>query len=320
MSFCAIISATLWVVLAVLVLCKVAAWILQPSYPVADVPNGVVLVTGASRGIGAGIAKVLHKNKYTVFAGVRQQKDYDKLAAGLRDPTPGALNPLHLDMNKPEDIDAAARTVSEFCEQHHLPFVALVNNAGTAVTAPIENTTPELLNDHFNVHIIGALRMTRALLPLLKKHHGRVISTGSCTIHVSPVGFWAYVTCKAAQRFFCTILRNELKPWGIAVTYLCIGTVVDSEINNDFRVSSLPADFVERWTGYDKLRDAYVRVMKYAYMFAFLKCEGVGASVLGLLRSRRPSFDCYIGMDSYMLWLLNYLPCWDHINYYASWM
>ena len=99
-------------------------FVLTPVYPVYR--EGAIVVSGASSGIGRDAAVELARLGYTVFAGVRKEKD----AASLKSEGIEGLRPVILDVTDPETIAATKATVSRFLEETQLPFVALINNAG----------------------------------------------------------------------------------------------------------------------------------------------------------------------------------------------
>ena len=90
-----------------------------------------VVITGASTGIGAGAARHLAANGWRVFAGVRKQADGEALTQGAS----GDLRPILLDVTKPDQVEAAAETVSAALDGERL--AGLVNNAGIAKMGPL---------------------------------------------------------------------------------------------------------------------------------------------------------------------------------------
>lgn len=102
----------------------------QQRFAVHD--TGAVVVTGASSGIGEHAASALVAKGFTVFAGVRKQKDADRLANAY----PG-IRPLILDVSDADQIAAAAATVAA----SGIKLVALVNNAGVQADMPVELQT-----------------------------------------------------------------------------------------------------------------------------------------------------------------------------------
>jgi len=121
----------------------------------------VVVVTGASRGMGALTAHRLAEQGCTVFAGARRP---EVVAEQLRDRVEGDLRPLALDVTDDESVAAAARVV----EAATGVVDVVVNNAGVAGTwAGPADVGPEDFREVLDVNVLGPVRVTRAFLPLL---------------------------------------------------------------------------------------------------------------------------------------------------------
>ncbi|HEY9857722.1 MAG TPA: SDR family oxidoreductase, partial [Stenomitos sp.] len=123
----------------------------------------VALVTGASRGIGAEIAKHLAFEGYRLVLGARSLAPIKSLAASL----PEAIA-VPLDVTNPHD---AKRMVEAAMEQWGR-VDALINNAGHAHIAPVEETSPEDFHHVLNVNVMGPFLCTRAVLPIMRAQGG----------------------------------------------------------------------------------------------------------------------------------------------------
>jgi NAD(P)-dependent dehydrogenase (short-subunit alcohol dehydrogenase family) len=164
-----------------------------------------VLVTGASRGIGESIAAHLAASGWEVFAGVRGDQDARKLdGENLR------ITPVILDVIRPEHIAALDDSLPE-----HLD--AVVNNAGVVVTGPMEVVAPAELRRQLEVNVVGQVAVTQAVLPRLRRSHGRIVFVSSLNGRVSFPLLGAYCASKFALEAVADALRMELKPWDIAV-------------------------------------------------------------------------------------------------------
>jgi NAD(P)-dependent dehydrogenase (short-subunit alcohol dehydrogenase family) len=174
-------------------------------------PSGVVVVTGASSGIGRATAIRLADAGYHVFAGVRREPDGQALQAR----TAGALTPLRLDVTDPADVKAAADGVARTVGGAGI--ASLINNAGIGVTGPMEAIPLEVLRRQYEVNVFGQVAVIQALLPHLRAAGGRLINIGSIGDRLTmPFGGplssskWAFASITEA-------LRLELRPWGIHV-------------------------------------------------------------------------------------------------------
>jgi NAD(P)-dependent dehydrogenase (short-subunit alcohol dehydrogenase family) len=125
--------------------------------------TGAVLITGASSGIGEACALHLDKLGFRVFAGVRKAADGDL----LKQKASGKLSYVIIDVTDPVTIQAAFETVQS--QVGDAGLVGLVNNAGLAVTGPLEFLPLAELQKQFAVNVFGHFRVTQAFLPLIRK-------------------------------------------------------------------------------------------------------------------------------------------------------
>lgn len=178
-----------------------------------------VLVTGASTGIGAASALRLDRLGWQVFAGVRREADGDALRAKAS----ARMAPLRLDITDEATISAAVETVTASVGAAGLR--GLVNNAGIAVAGPLEFLPIAALRHQLEVNVIGQIAVTRALLPLLRQDHGRIVNIGSVSGRVSAPFVGPYSASKFALDALTTTLRMELQPWRIPVSIIEPGAI-----------------------------------------------------------------------------------------------
>ena len=184
-----------------------------------------VLVTGASTGIGAAAARHLAKQGWCVYAGVRKQSDADALHAN----TPGDLHPIILDVTKPGQIDSAVATISEGLNGARLS--GLVNNAGIANMGPLALQPMDTFEAHFQVNVIGLMRVSQAFIPLLGSDEsrtgdpGRIVNITSVGGRLSAPFLGAYAATKHAVEGLTDALRRELVIYGIDAIAIGPGSV-----------------------------------------------------------------------------------------------
>ena len=130
------------------------------------------MITGASTGIGRATALGLAASGWTVLAGVRKTADGEALRAGGGE----RVIPLQLDVTDPEQIEQAAERVGELAPGG---LDALVNNAGSAVGGPLELISMDDLRRQFDVNFFGHVAVTQALIPALRRAHGRIVLISS---------------------------------------------------------------------------------------------------------------------------------------------
>ncbi len=178
--------------------------------------NKVVLVTGASSGIGKEIAKQLLGEGYTVYAAARRlerMQDIEEL---------GAI-PIRMDISKDEDIVAAVDRIAS----GHGGVDVLVNNAGFATYGAMEDTSTKDARYQFEVNLFGLSRLTQLLLPHMREQRsGTIINISSVGGKIyTPLGSWYHAT-KHALEGWSDCLRLELKRFGIHVVIVEPGAVI----------------------------------------------------------------------------------------------
>ena len=166
-----------------------------------------VLVTGASSGIGQATAGLLAQRGYRVFGTAR---DPEQTAS-----VPEGVEFLPLDVTLDASVEACVDAVLERTGR----IDVLVNNAGYALVGSIEETTVREAQAIFDTNFFGAVRMTRAVLPSMRRQgEGKVILMG---VILGLIGqpFGAYLSStKHALEGFAESLRYEVLPAGISVS------------------------------------------------------------------------------------------------------
>jgi NAD(P)-dependent dehydrogenase (short-subunit alcohol dehydrogenase family) len=159
----------------------------------------LALVTGASTGIGRACAVHLAGLGFHVLAGVRDEAD-----------APDGLEPLRLDVTSESDVAAAAERVG--AELH-----VLVNNAGIAISGPVEVVPIEEWRRQLEVNFLGQVAVTRALLPAVLRARGRIVNMSSIGGRVANPLFGPYSASKFALEAVSDALRREVAAHGVRV-------------------------------------------------------------------------------------------------------
>lgn len=179
---------------------------------------GLVVVSGASSGIGEATARRLAAHGFDVIAGVRNPPDADRLAS---DPS-GRVTAAQLDITVPADISALLDLVAA---RSGSGLRGLVNNAGVAVVGPIQVLGVDDWRRQLEVNVIGQVAVTRGLLPALIQGHGRVVNVSSIGGLVAGPLFGPYAASKFALEAFTDVLRREVSALGVAVVAIEPGAI-----------------------------------------------------------------------------------------------
>jgi NAD(P)-dependent dehydrogenase (short-subunit alcohol dehydrogenase family) len=164
----------------------------------------MIIVTGASTGIGAATARELASRGFHVLAGVRKEADAETFRGS-------GIEPVILDITEPRHIAALAARVSDE------PLHALVNNAGVGLFAPLETVPIDELRRVFEVNLFGTVAVTQAVLPALLRTRGRVVNISSVAGKVALPGWSPYAGPKFAVEAVNDALRREMAPHGVQV-------------------------------------------------------------------------------------------------------
>lgn len=172
----------------------------------------IVLVTGANKGIGFGIAKHLGLSGWQVIVGARHEGRAEKAINNLKAAGVDVLGWVKIELADLDSIEKAAREIGEKYAQLSL----LVNNAGIPgdMSVMSQDTAIADIKETLDVNFIGTFALTKALLPVLEKNKGRVVNI-TVPSEISP--YWhplAYVTSKAAQNAMMCVMAIEFKQNG----------------------------------------------------------------------------------------------------------
>jgi gluconate 5-dehydrogenase len=194
--------------------------------------NGeLALVTGGATGLGFAISKcLLRAGARVVIAGIEAESALKDACAALGD---GAFYRRY-DVT---DTKGADILVKEICAEIG-DISILVNNAGVHCKKPIEETTDEDFRKVFDVHIMGAFALSRAVVPVMKKNkHGSIIFQASMTAFIGQPYVIAYAAAKSGYLGMVRTLATELSADGIRVNAVAPGWIdtpmLHKAIDND---------------------------------------------------------------------------------------
>lgn len=259
-----------------------------------DIKGKVVIVTGASSGIGEAAAREFGRQGARVVLAARRVERLETLAQEIESMnTAAATLVVQADLTKLEDIkELISKTIEKFGRVD-----VLVNNAGFGRLDWLENLDPvKDIQAQFDVNVMGVIQTTRQVLPIMmQQRSGQIINMCSMAGLVGTPTYTIYSATKHAVHGFSESLRREVKPWGIDVSMIYPGGV-----KTEFQSHA----GIKRKTG-ATTPDALL-----------LSAEDVGRAVVQLARRPRPMWIIPWAWTVSM-WMnrnLNWLVDWTTIN------
>ena len=166
----------------------------------------VVLITGASSGVGQSTARLLSQHGYKVFGTSRNPAGVDGIAG---------VQMLPLDVR----ADDSAGTCVEAIVKQAGSLDVLINNAGYELAGALEELSTEEARAQFETNFFGVVRMVNAVLPLMRRQkRGHIINVSSLTGRTAVPFLGIYSASKFALEGYTEALRHELKPFMIQVS------------------------------------------------------------------------------------------------------
>ena len=172
----------------------------------------IVLVIGANKGIGFGIAKHLGQSGWQVIIGARDEQRAEKAIGELKSAGVDVLGWVNIELRDLDSLQQAAKVVGE----KYPGLTLLVNNAGIPGDMSVDSLHTEIsvIKETLDVNFIGTFALTKALMPLLTKNQGRIVNV-TVPSEISP--YWhplAYVASKAAQNAMMGVMAIEQQQSG----------------------------------------------------------------------------------------------------------
>ena len=181
----------------------------------------VVIVTGASAGIGAQTVRKLAAGGARVVATARRE---DRLAALARDVDPTGERVVAIAADLTDDADRT-RLVEEALSRFGR-IDALVNNAGASVRGPLERVPLDDIRQMFETNLFAAMRLAQLVTPGMRERgSGRIVNIGSVAGRITLPLAVGYSASKHALESFSDGLRAELAPFGVQVVHIRPGYV-----------------------------------------------------------------------------------------------
>lgn len=263
----------------------------------------VVLITGASSGIGYMAAKLLAEKGNIVYGAARRVEKIEELR-------PFGVIPVRMDITDESSIRSCVEKI--ISEQGRIDV--LVNNAGYGYYGAIETVAIEEAKKQFDVNLFGTARLTQLVLPYMREqHNGRIVNVASIAGRMTLyLGAW-YHASKYALEAFSDALRMEVKPFGIDVSI-----VEPGGIRTDWGLVAAD-NLIASSCGsvYEKHAVNQAGLMRNAYSGNMLsKPELIAGAIVKAVSSRRPKCRYTLGRGAFSLLLLHgILPSrvWDSV-------
>ena len=254
----------------------------------------VILLTGASSGIGYQTAEYLAKQGHRVYGAARRVELIEALA-------PIGVKALRLDVTSDESIEAAVAEVMRAEGR----IDVLVNNAGYGSYGAVEDVPLDEVRRQFEVNLFGLARLVQCVLPHMRRQQsGTIINISSMGGHFTAYfGAWYHAT-KYALEAFSDALRMETRPFGIRVVLIEPGAIKTPW-------GDIAADHLEesaRGGAYAPQANAAAKALRRLYRSALLSQPTVIAKAIGrAVNARRPKTRYLVGFGAKPLVLLHTL-------------
>jgi len=232
-----------------------------------EIKGKVVIVTGASSGIGEATVRQFGREGAKVVLTARRRDRLEALAQEIHTMKTGAKTlVVQADLSRLEDIESLThQTLDTFGR-----IDVLVNNAGFGRLDWLEKLDPEKdIEAQFDVNVLGLVQTTRQALPvMIKQRTGHIINMCSMAGLIATPTYTIYAASKHAVHGFSEALRREVKPWGIDVSLIYPGGVTTTEFGQH--------------AGFQR------KTQTTTPKFLLLSAEDVGLAVVQLVRRPRP--------------------------------
>ena len=253
--------------------------------------RGLVLITGASGGIGKSTAMFLAEKGYRVAATSRARErlaDLETEATRRGLPVYG----VELDLNSE---DGLTETLAEVTDEHG-PIDSLVNNAGYGLWGPVQTLSMDELRAQFETNFFAGIRLIQSVAPgMVERRRGTIVNVSSIAGRIGIPFNGAYAASKFAIEGLSESLRLELWPLGVRVALVEPGLFQTSFLDNQVIASGIGSENGEPYRGYiERYRN------RNRGVFSGKDPVRVARVIHKIIRSRRPRFRYPVGPEAWL--------------------
>lgn len=223
-----------------------------------NIQDKVVVITGASSGLGEATARMLAQHGAHLVLGARRLERLEALASDLQ-ATGAQVEVKTTDVTQAEQVQA----LIDLALERHGRVDVMLNNAGLMPHSPLDRRRLEDWDQMIDVNIKGVLYGIAAVLPTMQaQKSGHIINVASVAGHKVRAGSTVYSATKHAVRIISEGLRQEVKPYGLRTTILSPGAVA-TELPNTITEADV-AENVRKLYELAIPADAFARAVIYA--------------------------------------------------------
>lgn len=247
-----------------------------------------VLVTGCSSGIGLATCHVLSRNNFMTYGTVRNLSKAKKIQ-DLMNMDDLSLEILRLNVNDNQSIKLAVKKILNDTGR----IDVLINNAGYGMFGPIEEITTQEIKKQFETNFFGAIRLIKAIVPIMRKQgKGTIVNISSMVGRFGVPLNSAYVSSKFAVEGLSESISFELEEFGIRVIVIEPG-VVKSDFFHNVKVKGMNLE-----SPYHELMERRVNFLDKAMKNSLTCSYDVASIILDALNSKDPKFRYVVGNDA----------------------
>ncbi|BAV07144.1 Short-chain dehydrogenase [Filimonas lacunae] len=244
-------------------------------------------VTGASKGLGLALVKLLLEKGHKVAATSRKQQE---LANALPGADAAQFLPLQVDLTNEESIAASLAAT----HAHFGGLDVVVNNAGYGIGGAIEELSTKEMMDSIQVNLVAMAQVVRYAMPYLRKQRsGNIINISSIAGVAGAMGWAMYAASKAAVIGLTEVLAQDVKELGVKATVICPGGFRTEFLTAESLV--IAKNSIEDYTGIHASHQRYLSMNKTQAGDPIKAAE----VMMQLVENPAPPVVLYIGTDAY---------------------